>query len=91
MGNLLYRLSTKQSYLASKSLCKMNHIHHPFHQLDLEPINCTYSDKRRRIKRGLFETSYGIMKSDINGSLNILRKYVKDKNILRLINDVWVQ
>ena len=35
-------------------------------------------DKTRRIKRGLFKTKTGkIINSDINGSLNILRKYVK--------------
>ncbi len=54
--------------------------------LDLEPVNSYYSDKSRRFKRGLFKTSYGVMNSDINGSLNILRKYTNDKKIPRLIS-----
>lgn len=53
--------------------------------LDLEPIDKVSSDKTRRIVRGLFKTSYGYMNSDINGSLNILRKHVGEKNIPKLI------
>jgi len=46
---------------------------------DLEPITKKYYNKNRRIKRGLFKTKQGyLVNSDINGSLNILRKYVKD-------------
>ena len=56
--------------------------------VDLESVNKIHSDKRRRIVRGLFKTSYGLMNSDINGSLNILRKYVSEKNIPRLILEV---
>lgn len=56
--------------------------------IDLEPVSDEYANKKRRIKRGLFQTSYGLINSDINGSLNILRKYVKEKNIPRLINEV---
>lgn len=46
--------------------------------IDLEPIEEAYADKRRRVVRGQFLTSIGLMNSDINGSLNILRKYLKD-------------
>lgn len=46
--------------------------------IDKEEINKENYDKTRRIKRGLFRTNTGkIINSDINGSLNILRKYVK--------------
>ena len=46
--------------------------------IDKEEINKENYDKTRRIERGLFRTNTGkIINSDINGSLNILRKYVK--------------
>lgn len=53
--------------------------------VDLEEVSKVYADKSRRIERGLFKTSYGYMNADINGSLNILRKYIGYKNIPRLI------
>jgi IS605 OrfB family transposase len=46
---------------------------------DLEPITKEYYNKSRRVKRGLFRTNEGhLVNSDINGSLNILRRYLKD-------------
>jgi transposase len=46
---------------------------------DLEPLAEEYYDKSRRVKRGLFRTNEGhLVNSDINGSLNILRRYLKD-------------
>ena len=46
--------------------------------LDKEEINKENYKKERRIERGLFKTNEGkIINADINGSLNILRKYVK--------------
>ena len=45
--------------------------------LDLEVITKKNYDKSRRIVRGLFLSSYGPINSDINGSLNILRKSEK--------------
>ena len=46
-------------------------------------------DKSRRIVRGLFRSNKGILvNSDVNGSLNILRKYVKNKCIPKLIQSV---
>lgn len=55
--------------------------------LDLEPINKTYYNKNRRIFRGLFKSNTGIkINADVNGSLNILRLYNKDKCIPKLIN-----
>ena len=53
--------------------------------LDLEKVDREHADKSRRFKRGLFKTTFGVINSDINGSLNIMRKYTKDKNIPRLI------
>ncbi len=45
--------------------------------LDLEPICKQTEYKGKRVKRGLFKSSKGVMiNADINGSLNILRKAV---------------
>jgi putative transposase len=44
---------------------------------DMEPVTKESYDKSRRIKRGLFVTNTGkYINSDINGSLNIMRKYL---------------
>ena len=56
--------------------------------IDLEKAEKINANKKRRIKRGLFKTSYGIMNSDINGSLNILMKYDNYKNIPMLVKKV---
>lgn len=46
--------------------------------LDLEDINKNTYNKSRRIYRGLFKSNKGILiNSDVNGSINILRKYLK--------------
>ena len=50
---------------------------------DLEPITKKNYDKTRRVVRGLFKSSYGFVNSDINGSLNILRK--EEKCIPKLV------
>ena len=52
--------------------------------IDLEPITKKYYDKSRGIARGLFQSTYGIVNADINGSLNILRK--AEKCIPDLVN-----
>ena len=45
--------------------------------IDKEGINKENYDKSRRIKRGLFKTEKGkIINADVNGSINILRKYI---------------
>ena len=44
---------------------------------DLEPIDKKYYDKTCRVVRGLFKSSFGLINSDVNGSLNILRKEEK--------------
>ena len=54
--------------------------------LDIEPIDKAHYNKSRRIKRGLFKSNKGLLiNADINGSLNILRLYVKDTSIPELI------
>ncbi|QVK19704.1 transposase (plasmid) [Mycoplasmatota bacterium] len=42
--------------------------------VDLEPVTNFFYNKKRRIHRGLFESSIGTINADVNGSLNILRK-----------------
>ncbi|KEI94126.1 transposase (plasmid) [Clostridium botulinum A2B7 92] len=57
--------------------------------LDLESINKVSYNKNRRIYRGLFKSNTDIkINADVNGSLNILRLYVKDKCIPKLIKIV---
>ncbi len=47
--------------------------------IDLEPIKKLDIYKGKRIKRGMFKTEKGILiNSDVNGSLNILRKETND-------------
>ena len=54
--------------------------------IDLEPIDKKHYNKSRRIKRGLFKSEKGInINADVNGSLNILRKHLKDSCIPELI------
>ncbi|MEC9490199.1 MAG: zinc ribbon domain-containing protein, partial [Halanaerobiales bacterium] len=54
--------------------------------VDLEKINKNNYDKSRRIERGLFKTNEGLLiNADQNGSLNILRKFLEEKCILRPI------
>ncbi|MDM8534215.1 IS200/IS605 family accessory protein TnpB-related protein, partial [Clostridiaceae bacterium HSG29] len=54
--------------------------------LDLEEVNKANYNKNRRIKRGLFKSNENILiNSDVNGSLNILRKFLKTKCIPKLI------
>ena len=44
---------------------------------DLEPIDKKHYNRMRRVVRGLFKSSFGLVNSDVNGSLNILRKEEK--------------
>lgn len=49
--------------------------------IDKEEIKKENYNKKRRISRGMFITNTGIkINADINGSLNILRKYIKSSN-----------
>jgi putative transposase len=56
--------------------------------LDLEGLNISNYNKSRRIKRGLFQTGNKLINADINGSLNIMRKYLRDKCIPKMINQI---
>ena len=54
--------------------------------IDNEPITKEYYDKKRRISRGMFVTNEGKkINADINGSLNILRKYIASKTKLEIV------
>lgn len=60
--------------------------------LDIEPIDKAHYNKNRRIHRGLFKSNTGLLiNADVNGSLNILRLYVEDKSIPKLINIAMVK
>ena len=49
--------------------------------VDKEEITKENYNKKRRISRGIFVTNEGKkINADINGSLNILRKYIKNSN-----------
>jgi putative transposase len=49
--------------------------------LDLEKIEKHENYLGKRIKRGLFKTANGVLiNADVNGSVNILRKYIKGKS-----------
>jgi len=56
--------------------------------IDLENVKIENANKERRVFRGLFKTTYGLINADINGSLNIMRKYVGEKNNPKLIERV---
>ena len=53
--------------------------------VELETLNKSNYNISRRITRGLFKNKKTTINSDINGSLNILRKYLKDKCISELV------
>lgn len=53
---------------------------------DLEEITKKNYDKTRRVVRGLFKSGYGLVNSDVNGSLNILRK--EDKCIPKVVESM---
>ena len=46
--------------------------------IDEEKLNRTDYDKSRRITRGLFKTGNKIINADVNGSLNIMKKHLKN-------------
>ncbi len=54
--------------------------------LDMEPLNRMSYNKSRRTKRGQFRSEEGIMiNADINGSLNILRRYMAARDTKQCI------
>jgi len=56
--------------------------------LDLEKTSKEYADSSKRVNRGLFKSTTQFINADINGSLNIMRKYDNYKNIPRLVEQV---
>jgi len=56
--------------------------------LDLEKASKEYADSSKRVNRGLFKSTTQFINADINGSLNIMRKYDNYKNIPRLVEQV---
>ena len=58
--------------------------------IDEEKLNRSDYDKSRRIKRGLFKTGNKIINADVNGSLNIMRKYLKNgtPKMIKQIRDI---
>lgn len=58
--------------------------------LDLEPIQKQESYIGKRVKRGLFKSSKGLINADVNGSLNILRKVIGDNQFTDLVDSrIW--
>jgi len=54
--------------------------------LDLEKLNQTNYNKSRRIERGLFHSDIDLnINADVNGSLNIMRKFLNNECIPELI------
>ena len=78
----LYKLVQKIEYKAKLEGIKVEKISEKYTSgvsaLDREEIIKENYNKRRRISRGIFVANRGIkINADINGSLNILRKYIK--------------
>ena len=78
----LYKLVQKIEYKAKLEGIKVEKISEKYTSgvsaLDREEIIKEKYNKKRRISRGMFVTNRGIkINADINGSLNILRKYIK--------------
>ena len=82
----LYKLVQKIEYKEKLEGIKVEKISEKYTSgvsaLDREDIIKENYNKKRRISRGIFVTNRGIkINADINGSLNILRKYIKKSSL----------
>lgn len=75
-GILKRKLEAKCNYYGIKYILQEESYTSKCSSLDLEDINKHEVYKGKRIKRGLFKTSEGVLiNADVNGACNILRKY----------------
>jgi putative transposase len=80
-GILKRKLEAKCNYYGINYVLQEESYTSKCSSLDLESICKKESYKGKRIKRGLFKTSNGVLiNADVNGACNILRKYIKSKS-----------
>jgi IS605 OrfB family transposase len=79
-GILKRKLEAKCNYYGINYILQEESYTSKCSSLDLEEINKHEGYLGKRIKRGLFKTSLDVLiHADVNGSINILRKYIKSK------------
>jgi putative transposase len=80
-GILKRKLEAKCNYYGINYILQEESYTSKCSSLDLEEINKHENYLGKRIKRGLFKTSNDVLiHADVNGSINILRKYIKSKS-----------
>jgi len=79
-GILKRKLEAKCNYYGINYILQEESYTSKCSSLDLEEIKKHENYLGKRIKRGLFKTPSGVLiHADVNGSINILRKYIKSK------------
>ena len=80
-GILKRKLEAKCNYYGINYILQEESYTSKCSSLDLEEIKKHENYLGKRIKRGLFKTPSGVLiHADVNGSINILRKYIKSKS-----------
>ena len=80
-GILKRKLETKCEFYGINYILQEESYTSKCSSLDLEKICKHEKYIGKRIKRGLFKTANGLLiNADVNGSVNILRKYIKSKS-----------